>query len=92
MNPKAELRNTAKRQHLWTLLSLLTLRASKRVFPFPRGAESRHSVQVFFPIQSTLHCPRHSYEALHLGAPYPCTCFQALLFPVDFIYARESKL
>lgn len=41
---------------------------SERVFPFPSGAESRHSVQVFFPIQSTLHCPRHSHEALHLDA------------------------
>lgn len=70
----------------------LIVNPSERVFPFPSGAESRHSVQVFFPIQSTLHCPRHSHEALHLDTPYPCTCFQALLFPMDFIYARESKL
>lgn len=44
----------------------------------PRVPKAAIPLKSFFPIQSTLHCPRHSHEALHLEPIAPTGPFHLL--------------
>lgn len=57
-------------------------------FLFPRVSKAAIPLQVFFPIQSTLHCRMRPYTQ----TPFPlCTCYQALTSLSVRFYLRKRK-